>query len=48
MIIGVPRRERVEELKIIMKAIIETILICTNWLVLVNVAKEMRILIYGG
>ncbi len=31
-----------------MKTIIETTLICVNWFVLVNVAKEMKTLIYGG
>ncbi len=31
-----------------MKTIIETTLICVDWFILVNVAKEMRILIYGG
>ena len=31
-----------------MKTLVETTLICANWLILVNVAKEMRALIYGG
>jgi len=31
-----------------MKTAIETLLISADWLVLVNVAKEMRVLIYGG
>lgn len=31
-----------------MKTLIETTLICSNWLILVNVAKETRVLIYGG
>jgi len=31
-----------------MKTLIETTLICTNWLILVNAAKEVNLLIYGG
>ena len=31
-----------------MKTLVETTLICVDWFVLVNVAKEMRVLIYGG
>jgi len=31
-----------------MKTIIETTLICTNWIIIFNVAKEINFLIYGG
>ena len=31
-----------------MKTLVETTLICVDWFVIVNVAKEMRLLIYGG
>ena len=31
-----------------MKTLVETTLICVDWFVIVNVAKEMRVLIYGG
>ena len=30
-----------------MKTLVETILICVDWFVIVNVAKELRVLIYG-
>jgi len=30
-----------------MKAIIETTLVCADWFIIVNVAKELKILIYG-
>ena len=30
-----------------MKTVVETLLISADWFILVNVAKEMRILIYG-
>ncbi len=30
-----------------MKTLVETTLICVDWFVLVNVAKELRVLIYG-
>jgi hypothetical protein len=31
-----------------MKTAVEMLLITVDWFVLVNVAKEMRVLIYGG
>jgi len=30
-----------------MKTLVETTLICADWFILVNVAKELRVLIYG-
>ena len=30
-----------------MKTLIETTLVCANWVILVNVAKELNFLIYG-
>jgi hypothetical protein len=30
-----------------MKTLVETTLICVDWFVIVNVAKELRVLIYG-
>ncbi len=31
-----------------MKTAIETLLISIDWFILVNVAKELKVLIYGG
>jgi hypothetical protein len=31
-----------------MKTLIETTLICTNWVIIFNVAKEINLLINGG
>lgn len=31
-----------------MKTAVEILLISVDWFILVNVAKEMRVLIYGG
>ena len=31
-----------------MKTLIETTLICANWAIIFNVAKEVNLLIYGG
>ena len=31
-----------------MKTLIETTLICSNWVIILNVAKEINSLIYGG
>ena len=31
-----------------MKTAIETLLISVDWFILVNVAKELKVLIYGG
>ena len=30
-----------------MKTLVETTLMCVDWFVIVNVAKELRVLIYG-
>ena len=31
-----------------MKTVVETLLISVDWFIIVNVAKEMKALIYGG